>query len=162
MQSLIQVLQADLNNSQHADAILFLLNEYAKDEMGGRQELSLFAKENLITSLKNRTGVYIVLVFVNDQPAGIANCFEGFSTFACKPLLNIHDFAVVPEFRGLGLSKKLMEKIEEIARSRDCCKITLEVLEGNTIAKAAYSACGFTGYELVPEMGNAVFWQKKL
>lgn len=153
---------ADLANEAHADAILFLLNEYAKDEMGGGEELTDFVKANLIASLKNRPGTHVVLAFVNDEPAGIANCFEGFSTFACKPLLNIHDFAVAPEFRGRGLAKKLMYKIEEVASSLGCCKITLEVLEGNAIAQAVYRACGFAGYELVKKMGNALFWQKKL
>jgi ribosomal protein S18 acetylase RimI-like enzyme len=124
--------------------------------------LSPFVKENLIASLNNRHGVHIILAYVNEKPAGIAICFEGFSTFACKPLLNIHDFAVTPEFRGRGLAKYLIEKIEEIARTLGCCKITLEVLEGNKIAQGVYQACGFSGYELDPQMGRAVFWQKQL
>ncbi len=156
-----KIITADLNNQQHADAILFLLNEYAKDEMGGGEELSGFAKENLIAALKSHAGTHCVLIFIDGKPAALANCFESFSTFACKPLLNIHDFAVAPEFRGRGLAKKLMEKVEDIARSLGCCKITLEVLEGNTVAQAAYKACGFAGYELDPKMGRALFWQKK-
>lgn len=130
--------------------------------MGGGTELNQFAKENLITALKNRPHTYIVLIFVDDKPAALANCFEGFSTFMAQPLLNIHDFAVAPEFRGRGLAKKLMSKIEEVARSLGCCKITLEVLEGNKIAQAAYKSSGFAGYELDPNMGKAMFWQKKL
>ena len=130
--------------------------------MGGGEELSLFAKENLIIDLRERHGVHIVLAFVDGKPAGLANCFEGFSTFACKPLLNIHDFAIAPEFRGRGLAKKLMQKVEELARNIRCCKITLEVLEGNHIAQAAYKSSGFAGYELNPKMGKAMFWQKKL
>lgn len=157
-----EIVIADLTNLQHIDAILFLLNEYAKDEMGGGVELAPFVKDNLISSLQHRHGVHIILAFVDKKPAGIANCFEGFSTFACKPLLNIHDFAVAPEFRGRGLTKKLMEKVEEVACSLDCCKITLEVLEGNLVAQAAYKASGFAGYELDPNMGRAMFWQKKL
>ena len=130
--------------------------------MGGGEDLSFFVKDNLIATLQQRHGVHIVLAFVNQEPAGIAICFEGFSTFACKPLLNIHDFAVAPEFRGRGLAKKLMEKVEKVALALGCCKTTLEVLEGNTVAQAAYKACGFSGYELVQTMGNAMFWQKKL
>lgn len=160
--TIIEIIIADLSNKNHTNAILFLLNEYARDIAGGGEDLSAFVKSNLIASLKNRYGVHIVLAFVDQKPAGIAICFEGFSTFACKPLLNIHDFAVAPEFRGRGLAKKLMEKIEEIAHSLDCCKITLEVLEGNVIAQTLYSACGFAGYELDPKMGRAMFWQKKL
>jgi ribosomal protein S18 acetylase RimI-like enzyme len=66
------------------------------------------------------------------------------------------------DFRGQGISKKLLQKSEEIAKSLGCCKLTLEVLEGNTTAQAAYKASGFAGYELDPQMGKALFWQKKL
>lgn len=151
-----------MENESHTAAILFLLDEYAKDPMGGGEALSQHVKENLISALKSRFGVHIVLIFVDGKPAALANCFEGFSTFMAKPLLNIHDFAVAPEFRGRGLAKKLMAKIEEVARNLGCCKITLEVLEGNKIARAAYETCGFAGYELDPHMGKAMFWQKKL
>lgn len=159
---IIKIIVADLSNDHHADAILYLLNEYARDIIGGGEDLSDFVKNNLIATLKNRHGVHVVLAFVDETPAGIAICFEGFSTFACKPLLNIHDFAVAPEFRGRGLAKLLMEKVEAVARTLGCCKITLEVLEGNKVAQGLYKACGFAGYELDPQMGRAVFWQKNL
>jgi ribosomal protein S18 acetylase RimI-like enzyme len=55
-----------------------------------------------------------------------------------------------------------MNKIEDLAISKGCCKITLEVLEGNQVAKSAYIKAGFKGYELDPEMGKAVFWEKSL
>lgn len=130
--------------------------------MGGGEDLSPFVKANLISALRERQGVHIVLAFVEQKPAGLAICFESFSTFACKPLLNIHDFAVAPEFRGRGLAKRMLEKIEELARTFDCCKMTLEVLEGNKTAQSLYKACGFAHYELDAQMGRALFWQKKL
>ena len=39
-------------------------------------------------------------------------------------------------------------------QSLGCCKLTLEVLEGNKLAQAAYIANGFAGYQLDPEMGQ--------
>lgn len=146
----------------HAAAILYLLNEYAKDDMGGGEELSAYAKANLIAELRKRQGTHIVLAFVDNSPAGLAICFEGFSTFACKPLLNIHDIVVLKKYRGRGISKRLLAKAEEIALGLGCCKLTLEVLEGNSVAQAAYKASGFAGYELDPKLGKAMFWQKKL
>lgn len=119
-------------------------------------------KENLIAALRERQGSHVVLAFVEQKPAGVAICFEGFSTFACKPLLNIHDFAVAPEFRGRGLAKQLLAKVEELAHTLGCCKITLEVLEGNRVAQGLYAVCGYAGYSLDSQMGNALFWQKKL
>lgn len=153
---------ANLSNPSHAEALVFLLNEYAKDDMGGNTELSDFAKENLAAELQKRPGVHVIIAFLEGKPAGLAICLEGFSTFACKPLLNIHDVVVLGEHRGRGISKLLLSKTEEIARRLGCCKLTLEVLQGNLIAQSAYKACGYSGYELNPQMGNAMFWQKNL
>ncbi len=158
----IKLVQADYNNAQHADDILLLLNGYAIDPMGGGEPLSDYVKQNLIIELRKRTDVFSVLCYVDDKPAGIVNCVEGFSTFKCKPLINIHDCGVLPEFRGKGISGKLFEEVEKIAVARGCCKLTLEVLEGNTVAQNAYKKLGFAGYELDEKMGKAMFWEKKL
>ena len=157
-----EIVVADLANPLHAEAVLALLNAYAKDEMGGGAELSAFVKRNLISELQARPNVLAVLAFVQAEPAGLAVCIEGFSSFACMPLLNVHDMVVAAQFRGRGLSRKILSKAEELARERNCCKLTLEVLEGNEIAQRAYRSFGFEGYQLDPRMGRAMFWQKKL
>ncbi len=159
---MIDMLDADLANPIHGSAIVELLNEYARHDMGGGTELSDFVKENLVAELGKRAGVHVILAFDGDIPAGLAICFEGFSTFACKPLLNIHDVVVNSEYRRRGISKKLLFRAEEIAASLGCCKLTLEVLEGNVIAQSAYLSCGYSGYQLNPSAGKALFWQKKL
>ncbi len=51
----------------------------------------------------------------NDTPAGLILAFEGFSSFQCRPLLNLHDVIVSKAFRGQGLSKKLLLAAEELA-----------------------------------------------
>lgn len=161
-EQVIELLVADLANPIHASALVTLLNDYAIDPMGGGAELSANSKANLVASLAKRPWARVVLAFVDQQPAGLAITIEGFSTFACQPLLNIHDLAVSPSYRGKGISTMLLAKVEEIARDLGCCKITLEVLEGNKPAQASYRSFGFAGYELNPEMGRAMFWQKKL
>jgi GNAT superfamily N-acetyltransferase len=153
---------ADFNNPTHAQAIVFLLNEYAKDEMGGGEELSAFTQANLVSEMAKRPSFHVVIAFVDGKPAGLINCIESFSTFACKPILNIHDVVVLADYRGKGISSQLLKKAEDIAKSLGCCKLTLEVLEGNKLAQAAYVANGFAGYQLDPAMGRAMFWQKKL
>ena len=153
---------ADFNNPTHASAIVFLLNEYAKDPMGGGEPLSAFTQANLVVEMAKRSTCHAAIAFVDGKPAGLINCIEGFPSFACKPLLNIHDVVVLAEFRGQGISSLLLNKAEEIATGLGCCKLTLEVLEGNRIAQAVYIANGFAGYQLDPEMGRALFWQKKL
>jgi ribosomal protein S18 acetylase RimI-like enzyme len=119
-------------------------------------------RENLATALAALPHAFTLLAYVDGKPAGLANCLEGFSTFKCRKLVNIHDIAVLPEFRGLGLGRRLLEQVEVVARERDCCKITLEVLEGNKGAQAAYRKFGFASYELDPALGRAMFWEKPL
>jgi ribosomal protein S18 acetylase RimI-like enzyme len=159
---MIEILEADLNLPAHAEAVVQLLDTYAQDPIGGGQGLSDYAKENLPTELAKRQTAHVILAFVESEPAGLVVCLEGFSTFACKPLLNIHDVIVAAPYRGRGLSKLLLQKAEAIAIELGCCKLTLEVLEGNHVAQAAYKAVGFSGYQLDPAMGNALFWEKKL
>jgi len=158
----IRVIDANLDDPNHGEAIVRLLDTYACDLAGGGETLSEFCKSNLIAELQKRSDVCAVLAFVNDVPAGFSICMEGFSTFACRPLLNIHDLAVSPDFRGLGISKRLLEHIEQLALRLQCCKITLEVLAGNQLARKVYAEFGFAQYQLNPDTGGALFLQKKL
>lgn len=153
------VVTADLDNPEHANAVLTVLNAYASDPMGGGEPLSAHTQKNLIASLKKRSNIYTILAFDSQEPIGIALCFEGFSTFACKPLLNIHDFAVVPKYRDQGVGTQLLARVKQLARNLGCCKITLEVLDGNAPAKALYVSQGFAPYTLGPQNGHAVLMQ---
>ena len=158
---MLTIIQADLQLPRHAHDLLFLLNTYACDPMGGGEPLSTYAQAHLIPALQQRTNVRGILAYQDEQPAGFAICIEGFSTFACKPLLNIHDFAVHPDFRGLGIAKQMLIFISDYAQTQGYCKITLEVLQGNAPAHALYVDQGFASYELNPALGGAIMMQKK-
>ncbi|MFY8149049.1 MAG: GNAT family N-acetyltransferase [Prochlorococcaceae cyanobacterium] len=159
---MIQVIEADLSLSEHASAVVELMDEYSRDPMGGGKALPSFVRNNLVSELRKRDTAHVILAFIDGRPAGLVICLEGFSTFSCRPLLNVHDAIVSVEHRGHGLCKRMLEVAEAVAHRLGCCKITLEVLEGNVVAQAAYKSCGFAGYELDPRMGKAMFWEKKL
>jgi len=159
---MLTAVEADLTLPAHGLALIQLLNEYAMDPMGGAEPLSDHVKNNLLTELQKRPTTRAVLAFDGEIPAGLIISFEGFSTFACQPLLNLHDVVVSQPYRGKGVFRLMLQRLEEIALGLDCCKLTMEILEGNRHAMAAYRAHGFAGYELDPAMGKAVFWQKKL
>jgi len=99
---------------------------------------------------------HVFFAFVDgSEPAGLITSFEGFSTFKCKRLLSIHDCAVLPEYRNRGVCKAMLTFVQEFARSRDMCKLTLEVLSNNDVAKRAYTSFGFEAYALLEESGTA-------
>jgi ribosomal protein S18 acetylase RimI-like enzyme len=158
----IEITQADYRDGMHADALILLLDSYACDVMGGGHALSEHVKQNLVAELACRPSAFSVLAFVEGRAAGLVNCFEGFSTFSCQPLANIHDVAVLPAYRGKGIAQLMLLHVEQLARERGCCKLTLEVLQGNRAAQQLYGKLGYAAYQLDPENGNALFWQKRL
>ena len=153
---------ADYDNPQHAEAIVSLLDAYASDPMGGAAPLGEFTRDNLVAALAGTPGAFSVLGFKDDRAVALANCFQSLSTFTCKPLINIHDLVVDSDYRGQGISQTLLAYIEAEALGKRCCKITLEVLEGNPSAQAAYTKFGFEDYRLGKQTGRALFMQKRL
>lgn len=158
----ITALRADYANPAHAAALVMLLDAYASDPAGGGKGLSDFAKTNLVPGLAARPQAYSVLAFDGAQPVGLVNCIEGFSTFACKPLVNVHDVAVLASHRGRGIAERMLAEAEVVARERGAVKLTLEVLSGNRSAVRLYERIGFAGYQLDSAMGSAQFLQKWL
>lgn len=159
---MFSVVEANLSLPHHGEALLSLLSEYAMDPMGGAEPLAEHVRNHLLNALQQRASTHVVLAFDGEHPIGLIISFEGFSTFACQPLLNLHDVVVSLPYRGQGVLRLMLDKLDVIARQLGCCKLTMEVLEGNRHAMAAYATHGFAAYELDPAMGKAVFWQKKL
>ncbi len=158
----LQIFRADYQHAAHASALVDLLDAYARDPAGGGQPLADFAKKNLVPALAARPQAFSVLAFDGAQPVGLVNCFEGFSTFACRPLVNVHDVVVLASHRGRRVGEKMLAEVEAIARERGACKLTLEVLQGNAPAIRLYERIGFAGYQLDPALGHAQFLQKWL
>jgi GNAT superfamily N-acetyltransferase len=157
-----EIVPADYADPRHQELIPFLLDAYARDPLGGGKPLREEVKANLVGELRKLPNALSLLGFCDGKPAGLVNAFFAFSTFQCKPILNIHDMIVLPEYRGLGLSQRLLAAAETLARAQGCCKLTLEVLSGNDVAMRSYRKFGFTGYELDPQVGQAMYWQKWL
>ena len=153
---------ADYADPLDAGCVVLLTDAYARDPMGGGKPLPLEARERLVHGLAGQPGAFSLIARVDGEPAGIANCFTGFSTFASRPLVNIHDLGVLADYRGRGVGKALLEAVEAEAEKRGACKVTLEVLSGNAPAKALYAATGYATYALDPASGTAQFWEKRL
>jgi ribosomal protein S18 acetylase RimI-like enzyme len=162
MAAAFSVRLADYTSATDAAAVVTLLDAYASGPAGGGEPLSDYAKTHLVRELAARPQAYTVLAFDGDQPVGLVNCIEGFSTFACKPLVNVHDVAVLASHRGRGVAAQMLALAERQALARGAVKMTLEVLSGNEPAVNLYRRIGYQGYQLDPAMGTAQFFQKWL
>ncbi|MFZ1446863.1 MAG: GNAT family N-acetyltransferase [Candidatus Dechloromonas phosphoritropha] len=159
---MLQLVAVDLKIEAISTAWLELLDHYARDPMGGGEGLSDYAKSNLVMALQNLPGFHGALAYDGEQVVGLINCFLGFSTFAARPLLNIHDAVVHADHRRPGIGQALLRWAEERARELGCCKLTLEILSGNAQAMASYMRAGYAPYVLNPAAGQALLMQKFL
>lgn len=158
----VTVIEADLSRADHVEALVSQLDAYSRDPIANRRGLSEEVKRNLGPGLRAHPGTNVFLAYRHGDVVGVAVCFLTFSTFAARRVLNIHDLAVEPEHRGLGVGRALLAHVEERARELGCCKLTLEVQENNTRAIGLYTQVGFEPYQLASDAGRAHFWQKKL
>lgn len=162
MGAAFSVRRADYADAVDAVAIVSLLDAYARDPAGGGEALSAYALDNLVRELAARPQAFSVLAFDGESPVGLVNCIEGFSTFKCRPLVNVHDVAVLASHRGRGVAEQMLQVAEREAVRRGAVKMTLEVLSGNRSALRLYERMGYAGYQLDPAMGTAQFMQKWL
>jgi GNAT superfamily N-acetyltransferase len=158
----IEVVVADLNRPDHQQAVLNLIDAYAADPMDNGKPLPDAVRCSLIPGLRKHPTTIIFLAYQDNSAVGIAVCFTGFSTFAARPLINIHDFAVLPTFRGQGIGRQLLAEISRRAKEMGCCKLTLEVQENNCRARQVYEAAGFAQAQYEKAAGPALFYSKPL
>jgi GNAT superfamily N-acetyltransferase len=160
-----RVAVADYDDPAQGQALVDLLDAYARDPMGGGQPLGPLARSQLVSGLRACKGAFSVLAWsdgADGSVCGLANCLEGFSTFAGRPLINVHDIFVLPDQRGQGIAGQMLALVEAVARKRGACKLTLEVLQGNAGAANVYQRAGFANYALDPAFGSALLMQKYL
>jgi GNAT superfamily N-acetyltransferase len=156
-----EVREADLGDPVDGAAIVEVLDSYASDPVGGGRPLGAEARQRLIPALREHPSLLVLLAWEGIRPSGVAVCFFGLSTFAARPLMNIHDLAVMPEQRGRGIGRALLAAAEERAVARGCCKLTLEVQDGNRRARGLYESVGFSDF-LIGATGPTRFLSKSL
>jgi len=75
-------------------------------------------------------------------PVGFALFFHNFSTFLAKPGIYLEDLFVVPEHRGRGIGRALLQRLAQIAVQRDCGRLEWAVLDWNREAIGFYERLG--------------------
>ena len=154
------IIQANLDDPRHQTHVMEMVRAYARDPMGNGGDLSDDVRTRLIPALRAHPTTLVFLAFDADRPIGIAVCFLGFSTFAARPLVNVHDLHVIEGYRRRGVGAGLLGAVEEKARELDCCKLTLEVLEENAPALSVYERFGLRP-RAKPEESGCVFFRQK-
>lgn len=84
----------------------------------------------------------VLLAFEYNTPVGFALFFYNYSTFRARPGIYLEDLFVLPEHRGKGYGKALLESLIAIAKEKNCGRVEWSVLDWNTPAIDFYKSMG--------------------
>ena len=125
-------------NAVEADVplILSMIRELASYE-GLLSEVTA-TEEILRKNLFERQMAEVVFPMLNSREIGFALFFHNFSTFLGRPGLYIEDLYIVPEYRGKGYGRALIDYLRAIAAERGCGRIEWWCLDENRDAIGFY------------------------
>lgn len=94
------------------------------------------------TLFGDRPAAEVLLASRQGREVGFALYFQTYSTFLARPGIHLEDLFVVPEARGAGVGRALLERLAAIAEARDCGRLEWAVLTWNEPAIRFYRQLG--------------------
>jgi GNAT superfamily N-acetyltransferase len=107
---------------------------------------------DLLATCEAREGA-VLLATVDDTPIGFAamrleRAYEGLWN-ATGDVAYLSDMRVDSAWRGRGVGKALLERVEALARERGAAQLRLMVMSGAEATRAAYRSAGFSDLRVI-------------
>ena len=99
-------------------------------------------EELLAEQLFDRGSAEVLFALEDGKEVGFALFFHNFSTFLGRAGLYLEDLYVLPEHRGKGYGKALLQRLARIARERGCGRIEWWCLDWNKPSIDFYLSLG--------------------
>ena len=112
------------------------------------------AKNFLRDRIQNKESIIFLATDEMDHAHGFAQLYPLFSSTRMKKLWLLNDLFVIPDQRGKGIGRLLIERCKALAMETNASGLLLETEKSNVIGNHLYPA---TGFELDAEH-NFYFW----
>jgi ribosomal protein S18 acetylase RimI-like enzyme len=104
----------------------------------------------------------VTVLFAGDGPDGFAQLRFRPSLYSGALDAYLEELYVVPQRRGQGLGRALLEAAMELARERGAAHIDLGTSEDDVAARALYESAGFTNREGRPDGPVMLYYERDL
>jgi GNAT superfamily N-acetyltransferase len=149
-------MQIDLRDAPADDPVTLRLAEAMRDEIEERGAHNGAARPNMRLAVAIRADSDRVVAYVDQEPVGIgALRLLGTGTAEIKRMY------VVPEYRGAGVAKLILEELERRARRHGQRAIRLDTNARLVEANRMYVAAGFRRIEDYNSNPRANRWYEK-
>jgi ribosomal protein S18 acetylase RimI-like enzyme len=151
----IQVRQA---TAEDATAIARLLHDFNLEFLEptpGVEELTGYVRRLLEES-------EMAVLLAGEGPDGLSLLRFRPSVWTGEPEAHLQELYVMPELRGRGIGRRLLEETIEFARAAGATNIDLNTGETDTAARALYESTGFTNREGGPDGPPMLFYEREI
>lgn len=100
------------------------------------------AKQFLTAKIESKESV-IYGFLENNSLVAFTQLYPSYSSTRMKRIWILNDLFVLPEHRGKGISKKLIDAAKDLAIATNAAGLLLETAKTNTIGNSLYPATGF-------------------
>lgn len=120
--------------------ILFFIKQLAEYEKLADEVVA--TEEILEEWIFGKGKAEVIFAVADGREVGFALFFHNFSTFLGRSGLYLEDLFVLPEYRGLGYGKGLLQKLASIAVERKCGRMEWVCLDWNKPSIDFYLSIG--------------------
>jgi len=126
---------------QHLDELTLLFDAYR--QFYDKPSDIDAAKSFLTDRMENQESVIYCSVNEENQITGFVQLYPLFSSTRLKRFWMLNDLFVLPQFRGNGYSKALIEEAKNLCKQTNACGMLLETSKENQIGNQLYPETGF-------------------
>ena len=104
----------------------------------------------------------MAVMLAGDAPDGLALLRFRPSVWTGEPEAHLQELYVVPDRRGQGIGRRLLEEAIEFSRAAGATGIDLNTGETDTAARALYESMGFSNREGGPDGPPMLFYEREI
>ena len=133
----------DFANPMHCARLCEMVDCNITESSGDNKPLTNDQKLVLLDGLESLPSSIVIFAVDNKEIIGYATAFINFSSLTASAVMNISELYIEQNYRNKGWAVKMIEKLIDMAKYKDCNRISIEINKNDAEVQHIYSGFGF-------------------